>query len=379
MSSTTATAPEVVEFLDAVRVRLADLDPEDQRDILDGLEADLTDLVAERGGQALGDPDAYARELRTAAGLEPGTAGGPASWRSVGGAVISLLDASRHRFDLLVAKLPGDQAAVLTWLRPVWWVLRGWAAVQMLDMVHGRTARANLIPDLGGLGWVLCAVAIGASVAIGRGVVWPGGSQRGAAGRVVVLALNLCAVVVAPVAASQVTDSFNGRYDRGTAVGYERGYRDAQAQGGGPKAGLYADGRWVSNIYPYDAAGKPLVGIQLFDQTGKPVDVVSATECVYDANNQPIARVRQYFPWTDGAAQKHNVFPVPSLVTSEEAPNPDPTAFTGTNRPKVRGYPFARVPRISLPGLLTSITRTPAKALVPGPRTGPITQRDVGC
>jgi len=68
MTSTTIT-PEVQDFLAAVRVELEDLDADEQREILDGLEADLTDLVAEHGRGALGDPVLYARELR--APIEP--------------------------------------------------------------------------------------------------------------------------------------------------------------------------------------------------------------------------------------------------------------------------------------------------------------------
>ena len=41
------------------------------------------------------------------------------------------------------------------------------------------------------------------------------------------------------------------------------------------KAGLYLDGTWVSNIYPYDAKGRPLVGVQLFNQVGKPINVIT--------------------------------------------------------------------------------------------------------
>ena len=64
--------PEMVRaFVARVRERLSDLPAEELQDLTEGLEADLTDLVAERGGGTLGDPDEYAQELRSAAGLEP--------------------------------------------------------------------------------------------------------------------------------------------------------------------------------------------------------------------------------------------------------------------------------------------------------------------
>lgn len=374
-------APEVRDFLDAVRVQLADLEPDEQRDILDGLEADLTDLVAERGADALGDPVAYARELRAAAGLEPEigpvVAGRPR--RSPGEAVTGVLDAARTGFEAVVDRLPRDVSAALSWLRPLWWVLRGWLAVEVVDMYGGRP-RMNAVPDLHGLGWLLCVVAVAGSIAVGRGRVWPGGEGRGALARTVLLGLNLFAVVVTPIAVAHVVDGVNDRYDRGVNAGYQAGASARAADPGTDKAGLYADGEWVSNIYPYDAQGRPLVGVQLFDQTGKPIDVVTQTECVYDASEQPLDQERQYFPWSDGATQKHNVFPVPSKVTGPDTPDPDPLAFTRGPKPAVGQFPFAKVPPISLPGLTTSKGVTPKSAYLPGVLPGtPVNPIDNGC
>lgn len=63
--------PDVAAFVARVRELLADLPEEERLELTEGLEADLSDQVAEQGGGVLGDPEAYARELRTAAGLEP--------------------------------------------------------------------------------------------------------------------------------------------------------------------------------------------------------------------------------------------------------------------------------------------------------------------
>ena len=60
MNDTIGLAPEVDAFVAAVRARFADLDADEREDLLDGLEADTADLVAERGPEALGDPDANA-------------------------------------------------------------------------------------------------------------------------------------------------------------------------------------------------------------------------------------------------------------------------------------------------------------------------------
>lgn len=48
--------PEVAEFVGRVRLRLSDLEPEVRDELTDGLEADLSELVAEHGGsQPLGE------------------------------------------------------------------------------------------------------------------------------------------------------------------------------------------------------------------------------------------------------------------------------------------------------------------------------------
>ena len=50
-------------------------------------------------------------------------------------------------------------------------------------------------------------------------------------------------------------------------------------------SGLTADGRTVTNIFAYGPDGKPLTGVQLFDQNGDPLEVVSAdwgTTNLYD-------------------------------------------------------------------------------------------------
>ena len=63
--------PDVAAFVSRVRESLADLSEDDRLELTEGLEADLTDQVAEHGGGVLGDPEAYARELRAAAGFDP--------------------------------------------------------------------------------------------------------------------------------------------------------------------------------------------------------------------------------------------------------------------------------------------------------------------
>ena len=87
---------DVRAYVRAVRAWLGDLPADEVEDLTAGMEADLAERAAESGGPLgglLGQPEAYAAELRSAAGLPPrverGGAGcrarasrGPTAWRA---------------------------------------------------------------------------------------------------------------------------------------------------------------------------------------------------------------------------------------------------------------------------------------------------------
>lgn len=374
-TDTSPIAPEVRLFLARVRHELADLDPDEVAEMTDGLEADLTELVADRGPGALGSAVEYAGELRSAAGLAP-AAGRPAPVkRSAGERVTGWLDWSHARFDTLVDRLPGDLRSGLGWARPLWWIARAWVAVYFSAMVLGYPS--GWVPDTGGFGWLVLLAAVVGSVQLGRGKVWPGG-HRGVVARVVLLLLNGLAIALAPLALDHVTNSSDDRY--------WEGYNDAQAEvlpyvdgpgyGIDEQAGIYSSGRWVTNVFPYDATGKPLVGVQLFDQTGEPLNVVPAPECpdgvggwtvvsvdleCWDPiTGEPGADARVSYPWTNGAAQLENVFPLPTRMQPELEQSA--TAFAEADPPAIGEFPLASVPPVSLPGITPSVVQPPAPA-----------------
>jgi hypothetical protein len=367
MNATNTVAPEVQEFLDAVRTQLADLDPDEQRDITEGLEADLTDLVAERGRGALGDPVSYARELRAAAGLVPEMARRRTAAVPVAARVHGLLDAGRRQWRRATVALPGDSADLLTVLQPVWWVLRGWVAVEMAAMWLGDWS-LTIVPggELPGVVAVLVGVAL--SIQLGRGRLWPAdGWHRLVVLRVLLLGLNCFAVAMIPVVLNGLDHGKNAMLDAAYARAHVEQEQLDEARFGSrstAKAGLYLDGTWVSNIYPYDAKGRPLVGVQLFNQVGEPINVITQPEYEQpelddngnpiDAQGNPIdpgvqRQPRVYYPWTNGATQLLNVFPIPSRVQDGESPSP--TAFAEDNPPTVGAFPLPSVPRVSLPGI----------------------------
>lgn len=380
--STTVLAPEVAEFLAVVRAQLADLDPEEQREITDGLVADLTDLVAERGPQALGDPVAYARELRQAAGFEASVKQ-RRERRPIGELTHAVLDDAGARWQRLLGIVPGDIDGLLTTLRPVWWVLRAWIAVEIVAMWIGGVWALTVVPG-GAVGWLALAVAILVSVQLGRGTLWPGERWRTAAGlRVLLLGLNVLALVLIPVVGNGLGHGWSWRWEQGWSEGIASGADPANGYGEpNAKAGLYSGGKWVTNVFAYDAAGKPITGVQLFDQDGKPLDVVPQPQCVsstgdveviakgdeqyadcadlfYDDGGESLdATFRVFYPWTNGATQLANVFPIPSRT--QDTVERSATAFTENDKPAVGALPLVNVaPVISLPGILASVVKVP--------------------
>ena len=286
--------PEIAAFLTRVRAHLADLAEEERDELLDGLEADLSEQVA--AGDPLPDPAIYAVELRAAAGIAASTR---SRWMTARGG--SLLDRGRERW---LAWTSHHQATRLAWgvvepLRPAWWALRAWIAVTLIDQLAGPWEYVTLWPTLGPapVGPLLLLVAVVVSVLIGQRRLWPGsGPDRTTLARVVLLGLNVLALVV-PL-------TFNGDGSQWrpdvTGSGYSAGFHDATH-----RPGLRSGADVVRNIYAYDAAGAPLQGVQLYDQRGRPVAVAPPS-------SMGRGRERQVtWPWFNGNTAQYNVYPLP--------------------------------------------------------------------
>lgn len=301
--------PEVSRFVAAVAAHLADLPPEDAEELLAGLEADLDEQVAEHGGGVLGDPAAYAAELRAAAGLPPE---GRARRRR---GLAVRMDALRAGWDDL-AERPAMAAVwpVIAALRPVWWVVRAWVAVVLVArLLPGWSTRGLLlVPGVEPfVGYALLGVAVVGSVLVGLGRLWPGAAPAGSRGplaRVLLVLLNAFALVMVPFATEaaqrQSLDS-SARilgYDFTDPLRATRGY------------GVVNRGRQVCNVQAYDAQGRPLVGIQLFDQAGRPMDVAD-----YCARGRVVL-----LPWLLGDVARRNVFPLAERGPGQEAALPEP-------------------------------------------------------
>lgn len=244
---------DVRAYVLAVRAWLGDLPADEVEDLTAGMEADLAERAAESGGPLgglLGQPEAYAAELRAAAGLPPrvevvADAGPTEPWTD---------RLVRDAHDL-VARHPW-----LRELRPTWWLARGAVAGWLVAQVLG-TGRVVLLP------------MVGAALSMWLGLVLRRREPLRTGLRVALAAGNALAVVLlVPMLAF-----------------YTAGSGDFTDSSGGnlPQPGLSSDGAQVTNVFAYDAAGQRLSDVRLYDQYGHPLTVSSdAVPVPVDANGQ---------------------------------------------------------------------------------------------
>jgi len=322
------TRPEVRDFVRAVRARLVDLTDEEREELVGGLDADMGDLVAERGVDALPDPAAYATELRSAAGFTPETAAPRGQlrdrtmvWLDRGGATWGRWTETGDHLGV---------PAFLHTLRPAWWVLRALCATALVAELFGSQGPFGLTFGL----LLLAAAFTTVSVQIGRGAWWPGTMlARSLTLRVLLIALNIFAVLMLPV----MFNRFLAQQETYYGVD-EPTY---------PGTGLAMNGRPVENVYAYDAAGRPLVGVQLVDQEGRRLSI-SPTQ--YDELG---TLSKALTPWMNGRTKLYSVFPMPAQAA-------DPDTGEAVGEPRMQTPPFASLPPVTLAGVRPSV-------LVPAP------------
>lgn len=166
---------EVARYAAAVRAAFADLPAPDRETLLEDIEDHLVEVAAESGGpleERLGPPETYAAELRAWAGLP---APGAARRR---GPRASRLGRRVQRLAATVAAHPAGRAVFefLPELRPAWWVLRGYLAVQAVAVAISVVLLAGSglsfpVPALLNsqvLGLLAVVAAVAGSVALGR-------------------------------------------------------------------------------------------------------------------------------------------------------------------------------------------------------------------
>jgi hypothetical protein len=306
-----ARSQEAQSYLDRVGAALADLPEEDRADLLDELGTHVDEIAAEGTSSLearLGSPEDYAAELRASAGLPPAGSRGGAS----AALRARLQRVTEHRQVVLARDFLGV-------LHPAWWVLRAWVVVGLVAMWPGQTTptwadAAPFVPRVGtpGLGLLVLLAAVVASVQLGRRSL-----SGGAHAAVVVLNVG-AALLLLPVLVS-LGESTSPNY-----VYVDSGPREVV-----PPEGVYSAGTQVWNIYAYDAAGRMLHDVRLYDQEGKPLSLGLA----FDPTKQQTL---------DAAGQKvDNAFPY-RYVDPTTGDVVDPEAAPPIVAPPLLGVPVAR-------------------------------------
>ncbi|WP_353951094.1 hypothetical protein V6K52_15830 [Knoellia sp. S7-12] len=352
------TDTEVRDYVAQVRAALADLPAEDADEFTTGMEADLTERLAEPGDgtlrDRLGEPDAYAAELRSAAGLPP---------RVV---AVQTSTSAGERLSQWWSELATNATTAMPWLsdlRPVWWAVRGFALAALPALMIGAP-----ITWLG----VLSAV-----VSIALGLMARHGTLTGDwVGPVRVIG-NIVAVLLLPFALVLFVD--RGSYSEPTYT---------EEMGSPVGTGVFNNGQPVANLYAYDETGRRIDKVRILDQNGRALQVgedfisagddLAALEQLRDPSTGELPVARDIFPlrWNDRSGWERmgdTEWEPPVAITPLPGPVPtiepkDPTTTSPTTAATVSPSPTAspEAPPTS-PSSGVSATPTPTPSSSPSP------------
>jgi hypothetical protein len=269
-TATPAIADRVRDFVAAVGEHFADLPDAEREELLGDLEQHLTELAAEAPDvleTELGDPAAYAAELRAGAGLSEGGRKRP-------GRIARLTTTTRDRVRAVV-----DHARMtplhefLPMLRPAWWIVRAWSLIVVLALlVDGGTqlwARHILVPGRNMLGLAALVAAVAFSVRAGMA-----GNDDGRVWRTVNRLAAFAVAVIVWIAL--------------TAAPVETAYVETYSDAGAPYGLLtHPDGEGITNLYVYDAEGTLLQDVFVYDGGGRPVEIGPETDDWYGIRSEP--------------------------------------------------------------------------------------------
>jgi hypothetical protein len=274
-TSDTATL-EAEAYLKQVAPHLAALPPDERADLLDDLAQHLQEIAAEPGPpleERLGSPEAYAAELLASAGVEARPLPGP-----------PLLTRAAALFATVRGSWLGQEAERM-WpvLRPAWWVIRAYLAVSLFSVVERNGTTGFAVPSLAGshtLGLLGVLVAIPLSVRLGR-------RRLPRSGRLAVVGANAILALYALTLLGRAGTPEIRYVDYGPPV--------TRASQGCLST---AAGERITNLYAYDADGRLLDPVLLYDQDGQPIDNLCPefddrgrrlnTEYRQDANGAPV-------------------------------------------------------------------------------------------
>jgi hypothetical protein len=233
-------------YLAALERELADLEPEERAGLLEEVEESLVEAGEDPVGR-LGPPSRFAAELRASAGLplaplrppEPR----PSAWQRVKDDPI-VRAAARAARDLA----------------PLWWAARAGVAAVLVAIALARVADAHFAARR----WLVLSAIMVCSLAVSLGMGLAGRRRmlplRGA--RIALdLLLLVAGLVLLPWMVHRVNGSPSVVYEQAPIV-----------------SGLAVDGTPVTNVYAYDAKGRLLHDVRIYDQNGRPLDVGDGTD-----------------------------------------------------------------------------------------------------
>ncbi|MEU8296720.1 hypothetical protein AB0C04_05465 [Micromonospora sp. NPDC048909] len=334
----TVTEQEIADYVGRVRAALADLPPAVRDELTEDLPEHLAEVAAEADGSLvdrLGQPEAYAVELRVAAGAQS------VAGRNVERRVAAALLRARGRLHAVDTRLGPPfgyptASEFLRLLRPAWWVLRGYLAAMLVTAVTtGGTF--GLLPRFGGellAGLVMLVGLVLGSLWLGRRSERLRGWPR--------WALHASSLVLAVFALSALASA----EDR---AGY---YPYDQIAVNNPYDR-------VRDVFVYDSEGRLVENARLFDQNGDPIRL-GYPDCVDERDpngNNPLLRPYPYCPEQAPFAPRAPAGPAPTpvlppLATPAPTDTPEPT---GSADPAATATPGAT----ASPGATATPTDTP--------------------
>ncbi|WP_262287074.1 hypothetical protein [Micromonospora sp. MA102] len=301
----TVTGQEIADYVDRVRAALADLPPAVRDELTEDLPEHLAEVAAEAEGtlvDRLGTPEAYAAELRAAAGAEAGA--GPGHRRRRLAAAQARAGTQLRALDTQLGPLLGQSSVseFLRPLRPAWWLVRGWLAALLISVVLGEPS--GLLPRLDGnvlAGLFLLGGAVLVSVWLGRRSAgfrgWPRRLLR--LGTAALLLFSFALLVNVDQHAS--SDQFGSYQEVSVGDRYDS----------------------IEDVFVYDQEGRLVRNAQLFDQNGVPIRLGWPTCLSADGNMPP---PRNAYPYCPDRAPFGAPAPAPAAPTVSAPPAPSGSA-----------------------------------------------------
>ncbi|MDG4802876.1 hypothetical protein [Micromonospora sp. WMMD980] len=315
----TVTGQEITNYVDRVRAALVDLPPALRDELTEDLPEHLAEVAAEGDGtlvDRLGAPEAYAAELRSAAGVGEGRR--PVRFHRL--AEVRERTVTQLRLmDSQLGPVLGHERVTdfLRPLRPAWWLVRGWLAALLLAAIVDGSS--GLVPRVNGnssAGLLLLLGAIVVSMWWGRRSAGLTGWRR---------QLHQIATAALLLFSFAVLAEVDQRADTDVYSNYEQTSVDHRLDR-------------IEDVFVYDQQGRLVRDAQLFDQNGVPIRL-GWPNCMDSSGNVPAPRNAYPYCAMRAPFGAPAVPPAPALSgTAAPSGTPEPTV-TGTPAPTATGTP----------------------------------------